>query len=224
MSGALHVAASVSGAQRACADFVEQLLVDAQRHGRASLALSGGSTPRPTYERLATSSRIDWSRVDVYFADERCVPPEHADSNYRMVHEALTAHVAAKVYRMEGERANRVAAAKAYAALLPPVLDVVILGMGPDGHTASLFPGHAALRSSERVLFIANSPKPPPERLTIGADVIRTARTVVMLVTGNDKSAMLKRARQPATSIDDVPAALAHRGTWFVDEAASQGA
>ena len=118
---------------------------------------------------------------------------------------------------------DRESAARDYEELLPDVFDFVLLGMGPDGHTASLFPRKQALRSNRRVLFVQDSPKPPPERLTIGPDVLKTAERLGMLVAGADKAEMLARARNESTTIDDVPARLARRGIWFVDEAATRG-
>ncbi len=220
--GELRVGKTPSDAQEACAAFLENALADVVgRHGRATIAVSGGSTPRPTYARLAASTRIHWPSVDVFFADERCVAPTHDDSNYRMVRAALGPHV--NVVRMEGERKDRESAARDYEELLPKRFDIVLLGMGPDGHTASLFPHKAALRSSRRVLFVNDSPKPPPERLTLGPEVVKAADRIVMLVTGADKAQMLARARDEATEVEDVPARLARRGVWFVDEAATKG-
>ncbi|MEZ0313024.1 MAG: 6-phosphogluconolactonase [Myxococcota bacterium] len=220
--GELRVSKTPGDAQEACAVFVENVIADVVgRLGRAAIAVSGGSTPRPTYARLAVSKRIHWPSVDVYFADERCVPPTHDDSNYRMVRELLGPSV--NIVRMEAERKDRETAARDYEELLPKAFDLVLLGMGPDGHTASLFPGKPALRSNRRVLFVQDSPKPPPERITIGPDVVKAAERVVMLVAGADKSEMLARARDEATTVDDVPARLARRGIWFVDEAATKG-
>ncbi|MBC7794022.1 MAG: 6-phosphogluconolactonase [Clostridia bacterium] len=223
-SGELSVYATVAEAQAACADFLLSSLADAlsASTGRVAFAVSGGSTPRPTYELMSASRAIDWERVDVFFVDDRCVAPEDKDSNYKLVMDSLGAKVPVRVVRMEGERKDREAAAAAYAKALPRRIDVMLLGMGPDGHTASLFPGHASLASHARVLFEAASPKPPPERLSLGPHVIREAGIVVMLVTGKDKAAMVAKARA-AGSIDEVPARLARDGTWFIDEAAGGG-
>lgn len=186
---------------------------------RVSFGVSGGSAVRAVYERMAASD-LDWSRVDVVFADERCVPPDDKDSNYKLVMESLGSRVSAKVLRMEGERPNHEAAAASYAKALPAKVDVLLLGMGPDGHTASLFPGHASLKSTARVLFESDSPKPPPARLSLGPSAIRDAGVVVMLATGKEKAAMIARARSEGP-IDEVPARLARHGVWFLDEAAA---
>lgn len=221
-AGELRVGKTPSDAQEACALFLENVIADViGRTGGAAIAVSGGNTPKPTYERLSASKRIDWGSLDVFFADERCVPRDHADSNYRMVRAALGPE--ANLVRMEGERPDRESAARDYEELLPRTLDLLLLGMGPDGHTASLFPQAAALRSPRRVLFIKDSPKPPPERLTIGPAVVQAASRLVVLATGADKAAVLAKALDETTKIDDVPARLARRATWFVDEAATKG-
>ena len=148
--------------------------------GRCALSLPGGRTPEPVYRELAAGSSVDWTRVDVFFGDERAVPPDHPDSNYRMVHAALLSRVpipVAQVHRMEAERTDRESAAREYERLLPPRLDVLLLGMGADGHTASLFPGAAALDERQRRVVAVVGAKPPAERLTITPPVIEDART-----------------------------------------------
>ncbi|AEI62708.1 6-phosphogluconolactonase [Corallococcus macrosporus] len=163
---------------------------------RASLALSGGSTPGPAYRALAAQV-LPWERVDIYFVDERFVPPDHADSNYRLVEDTLLRPLRlppSHVFRMEGEREDRDAAARDYAAKLPPVLDVVLLGMGEDGHTASLFPGHPALDEAEQRVLAVVGPKPPPWRMTLTLPVLRSARHVLTLVSGAGKRDTVRRA------------------------------
>jgi 6-phosphogluconolactonase len=217
-AGEVRVSPSVAEAQQACAKFLADAIGEVlERGGRCSVALSGGSTPKRTYELLAAAP-LDWSRVDVVFADERCVPPDHPDSNYKLVRDTLKAP--AHFVRMRGEDTPE-AAAKAYARELPATVDIIVLGMGPDGHTASLFPGQGTVHSGERVLAVHNSPKPPPDRISVGPSVIVGARVLVMLVTGADKAEALARARSSATSVDEIPAALARRATWFVDAAAA---
>ena len=123
--------------------------------GACTVCLAGGRTPEPVYRELASASSIDWTRVDVFFGDERAVPPDHPDSNYLMVHRVLLSRVpvpAGQVHRMEAERSDREAAAREYERSLPPRLDILVLGMGPDGHTASLFPGSAALDERQRLV------------------------------------------------------------------------
>ena len=158
------------------------------------MCLAGGRTPEPVYRELASASSIDWTRVDVFFGDERAVPPDHPDSNYLMVHRVLLSRVpvpAGQVHRMEAERSDQEAAAREYERSLPPQLDILVLGMGPDGHTASLFPGSAALDEHQRLVVPVIGAKPPPQRLTITPPVIEAARRVAVIATGGDKAAMV---------------------------------
>lgn len=192
-----------------------------------AVALSGGVTPRPVYAALAApdlAGRIDWHRVDVYFADERAVPPDHPDSNFRMATESLLGRVAipeARVHRMEGERRDLDAAATAYDGQLPAALDVLVLGLGADGHTASLFPGSPALAERQHRVVAVESPKPPPRRLTITPPVIAAARHVAVFATGKEKAAAVARALEGDATAGEVPAVLARHGVWFLDRAAA---
>ena len=133
--------------------------------GACSLALAGGRTPEPVYRTLARDPSIDWDKVDLFFTDERAVPPEHADSNYGMIRRALLSLVplpSGQVHRMQAERPDRELAAQEYERRLPSRLDVLVLGVGQDGHTASLFPGSAALDERRRLVMPVVGPKPPP--------------------------------------------------------------
>ncbi len=188
------------------------------------MALAGGRTPEPVYRELAAGSGIDWKRVDVFFGDERAVPPDHPESNYRMVSKVLLSRVPipdARIHRMEAERADRDGAAREYERSLPRRLDVLFLGMGPDGHTASLFPGSAALDERSRLVLPVRGPKPPPERLTITPPVIESAHKVAVIATGEDKAPMVARAIEGPFAPKAVPVQLARRGTWFLDRAAA---
>jgi 6-phosphogluconolactonase len=203
------------------------LEADVRRQGRCALALAGGGTPRPVYERLARdplASRISWPDLDVFFGDERAVPPQDPSSNYGMAAAALLERVpvaAARVHRMEAERPDRDAAAREYERLLPDRLDILLLGMGPDGHTASLFPRSPAMDQRERLVVPVTGPKPPAERLTITPPVITAARRVAVLVAGAEKAAAVARALQGPEQPREVPAQLARRGVWFLDRAAA---
>ena len=194
---------------------------------RCAIALSGGVTPRPVYAALAApdlASDVDWNRVDVYFADERAVPPDHPDSNFRMARETLLAPLMvpeAHIHRMQGERRDLDTAAAAYDHELPATLDVLLLGMGADGHTASLFPGSPALAEQLRRVVVVESPKPPPRRMTITPPVIAAARHIAVLVTGKDKAPAVARALEGDTAASDIPAVLARHGVWFLDRAAA---
>ena len=192
--------------------------------GACAVCLAGGRTPEPVYRELASASSIDWTRVVVFFGDERAVPPDHPDSNYLMVHRVLLSRVpvpAGQVHRMKAERSDQEAAAREYERWLPPRLDILVLGMGPDGHTASLFPGSAALDERQRLVLPVIGAKPPPQRLTITPPVIEAARRVAVIATGKDKAAMVARAIEGPLAPKDVPVQLARRGTWFLDQAAA---
>ncbi|HEY3253673.1 MAG TPA: 6-phosphogluconolactonase [Polyangiaceae bacterium] len=190
--------------------------------GIASLALAGGSTPRRVYQELA-SLPVPWEHVEVFFGDERCVPPSHPDSNFRMAREALLDRVhAPRVFRMQGEREDREAAADYYATLLPKVLDVILLGMGEDGHTASLFPGHDWSRATGRsVIAVSQAPKPPPFRLSVTPDVIWAARRRLVLATGAGKAEQVRRALEGDAEPWTYPVHTVRNATWMLDRDAA---
>jgi len=225
MSSAPLVAADADDLARVAAEWLaEEVRQCAARAGRCALALSGGSTPRPAYERLAVRPGVPWEAVEVYFADERAVPPTDPTSNYRMAREALVDRVGlppSRVHRMEADDPDLEAAAGRYAAILPDALDVLVLGMGEDGHTASLFPGSPALRETSRKVVPARGPVPPVRRLTITPPVIAAARRVAVLVAGAAKAPMVARVWQGPWRPDELPAQLARDGTWILDRAAA---
>lgn len=192
---------------------------------RCSLALAGGATPRPVYQCLAAEipDRDPWSRIDVFFGDERCVAPGDPVSNYQMVKEALLGRVplvASQVHRMEGERTDRDQAARAYEAILPDRLDLLVLGLGDDGHTASLFPGTWPLSETRRRVVAVERPT-PPDRLTITPPVILDAGLTVVLAAGAEKASPLARAVEGPYAPSQTPAQLARAGLWLVDSAAA---
>jgi 6-phosphogluconolactonase len=150
------------------------------------------------------------------------VPPDDEDSNYAMVAAALLDHVPAVAHRMEGERPDHAAAAADYAAALPDALDAMLLGMGEDLHTCSLFPGTDWSRPvGKKVIYVADSPKPPPERLTVTPDVLAAARALIVAVTGAGKAEQVVRALEGPERPDRYPVHLARRGTWLLDTAAA---
>jgi 6-phosphogluconolactonase len=224
-------------AVRAAAEIARELESAREQRGLAHLALSGGTTPARTYE-LLVAALDDWNGVEVWFADERCVGPEDEQSNYRMAAEALLGPAsipAERVHRMEGELGPEEGAERYAQALAerlpggdrrpptPPVLDVVVLGIGPDGHVASLFPGAPTLDADEQAicLGVRDSPKPPPERITLSLAVLRAARRCTLLATGASKAdAVSAMLGEPSRH---VPASLLRRGrlTAIVDDAAS---
>ncbi|WP_223642200.1 6-phosphogluconolactonase [Corallococcus sp. EGB] len=187
---------------------------------RVSLALSGGNTPRPAY-RLLADRTLPWERVDVYFVDERFVPPDHKDSNYLLVKESLLTPLRlpdAQVFRMQGERTDRDAAARDYEQTLPAKLDVVLIGVGEDGHTASLMPGHPALRErTRRVLAVEQRAKPPPWRMTLTFPVLQGAGAVLGLVAGEGKRDAMRRVLAGDMSL---PASHVTNTQWMLDPAA----
>ena len=208
---------------------------------RWTCALSGGSTPRATYELLARPplvDRVNWRAVHLFWGDERHVPPDDPDSNYRMVFEALLKHVpipADHVHRVPAELPSAADAAAAYEDTLRtifklgpgdlPRLDFVLLGMGPDGHTASLFPGTPAL-SEQRALVVANPvAKLHTDRITLTLPVLNNAREIVFLVTGQEKAATLAAVLQGERQPDELPSQLIQPVdgslTWLVDTAAA---
>lgn len=195
--------------------------------GRAHLALSGGGTPERTYELLAPAPVL--AAVELWFVDERCVGPDDADSNYAMVaRTVLTGGLidAGRVHRMRGELGPRAGAAD-YARELSatfgerPAFDVAVLGIGPDGHTGSLFPDAPTLHQRGPVLAVEDSPKPPPARITLSLAVLRASGLDVLLATGGEKASALARALGEPT--DACPASLLDRERLavFADKAAA---
>jgi 6-phosphogluconolactonase len=169
------------------------------REAGGHLCITGGSTPKAAYERVATE-RDDWSGVDFWFTDERCVPPEHEHSNFRMADEALLGRATgATVHRMKGELGPVEGAAdhaREYEAAGRPAFDLILLGLGPDAHICSLFPGADALGERERPVVGVETPGMAPllSRITFTLPVVNAARQIVFLVTGEDKADAVGRA------------------------------
>lgn len=209
---------------------------------RFSLMLSGGSTPRDVYALLAGApyrDLIEWSRVHIFWGDERCVPPDHPDSNYHMAREALISRVdlpADNVHRIQGEARPDQAAASYQSDIsryfgsefTSPCFDLILLGMGEDGHIASLFPGSPALDETARWVMPVEHDRPPPplvSRVTVTLPFINAARRVAMIVAGAAKSATVQRALSgldepfalPVQRVDPVIGEL----VWWLDEAAA---
>jgi 6-phosphogluconolactonase len=190
----------------------------AARGGRLSMALPGGSTAEVLLPPLARA-KIDWTRFDFFWGDERAVAPDHPDSNYGLCQRLFLGPVGAdplRIHRVKGEGPDLEAMAMAYETELLAVLgeaallDFVLMGMGPDGHVCSLFPGHPALRDPRRVLAISDSPKPPPRRVTLSLPMLEAARVVCVAAFGESKAEALGAAlREPGSSL---PVALVARG------------
>ena len=197
------------------------------KRGLCSIALCGGTTPRPVYEALASPDRangIDWSKVRFFFGDERCVPPDHPESNYRLAWESLLRRIPvdpSAVERMKAEEVDLTKAAEEYAAKLPRRIDIILLGLGEEGHTASLFPKSFALREETRLVVPVEVRKDPKRRLTITPPVIRSARTLIVMASGLGKAAIIARAIDGAFMPDEVPVQLALSGIWILDRDAA---
>jgi 6-phosphogluconolactonase len=219
----------------------DRLIAVAQRsieeRGRFRVALSGGSTPKRVYPLLVTQPRVgavDWSLVDFFWGDERAVPPDHPDSNFGVAYQMLIAALPnvrpEAIHRMPAEAPDLDAAALAYEAELrlsfgarggdPPAFDLIWLGMGPDGHTASLFPGSAALDVTDRWVVANWAPGPHAWRMTLTFPVLDAAREVLFVVTGADKADALERVR---AGDQELPAARVRAANidWLVDAAAA---
>jgi 6-phosphogluconolactonase len=222
-----------AASKRAASEIARRLESARSERGVAHVALSGGSTPARTYELLGPELE-SWDGIELWFADERCVGPQDEQSNYKLAAETLLAHAtglaSGHVHRMEGELGPDQAALR-YALELRaigepealPVLDLVVLGIGPDGHVASLFPGSPTLDAGEHELCLGvhDAPKPPPERITLSLAVLRAARRCLLLATGASKAdAVDAMLAEPS---HHVPASLLRRErlSVIVDDAAA---
>ena len=214
--------------------FVEEARKAVQEYGRFTVALAGGSTPKSTYETLAAgyggTEDLEWGRVHFFFGDERNVPLDHEDSNYRMAHEALLDCVpAGSIHRMRGELEPSEAAALYEQELEEvfggmPRLDLVLLGIGEDGHTASLFPRTPALGVTDRWAVENPVEKLGATRITLTCPAINAAKNVVFLVAGEGKAEALKEILEGDADPHDFPAKLinpANGPLWMADRAAA---
>jgi 6-phosphogluconolactonase len=211
----------------------------AQR-GRFTIALSGGSTPKNLYNLLATNARtaLPWDRMFFFWGDERHVPPTDPESNYQMVEEAMLSKIpvaAGNVFRIKAENPDAAAAAEDYEqtlkrffALEPgqfPRFDLILLGMGPDGHTASLFPGTAALQEKSRLVVANWVEKMKTHRITLTFPVLNAAQCVTFLVSGTDKATVLKAVLEEDVPAEQYPAKLVKPSDgkliWLIDRAAA---
>jgi 6-phosphogluconolactonase len=226
--------------EAAAGEFIRLAREAVAGRARFTVSLAGGNSPRRLYEVLALRHHdsIDWSRVRLFWGDERCVPTDHPMSNYRMAKEALVSRVPIppmNVHRIQAELEPPQFGAEAYEEVVrrgveseghdtAPVFDLMLLGMGADGHTASLFPGDAALAETSRWVMPATAPESydPRRRITLTLPVINRARNVLFLVTGADKRDTLGAVlRDPDGAGARFPAAMVRpsgRLTWFVDQ------
>lgn len=225
---------------RAAADeFASQAIEAVRSRGRFTLALSGGSTPRNLYSLLATNAALPWDKIYFFFGDERHVPPDSPESNYRMARESLLSKVpvpAGNVFRVLAENPDADQAAANYEQTLRqffqtpsgrfPRFDLSLLGMGPDGHTASLFPGSKALQERSR-WFVANwVEKFKTNRLTLTVPALNNSALVMFLVSGKDKAETLREVLEGNEPAELFPSKLIHPADgqlqWMVDAAASE--
>lgn len=220
----------------ACAT-AEKLAMAVRTRGSCSIALSGGRTPCALYDRLARDHRKDlpWAHVHIFWGDERYVPPEDERSNYRMARQALLGHVpvpAANVHRMPTEPADPRDAAAAYEQVLRahfgapwPRFDLVLLGLGDDGHTASIFPGSSALDEAERWVLAVKGPSEPRVRLTLTLPAITHAAAIDVIVSGSSKAEPLRQALADDPDPRHCPASALRRTdgalVWWADAAAA---
>jgi 6-phosphogluconolactonase len=210
------------------------------KRGRFTIALSGGSTPKNLYTLIAANaaSSLPWERIFFFWGDERHVPPEDAESNYRMAKETLLSKVpvpTGNIFRVPAEIADAMAAAETYEGTLQkffalgpgefPRLDLILLGMGPDGHTASLFPETAALQEKSRLVVANWVEKLKASRITLTLPVLNSARCVAFLVSGSDKAPALREVLEGNGPAEKYPSKLVRptdgKLIWFVDRAAA---
>jgi len=192
--------------------------------GVCNVMLTGGNTAERLYRQWSDSSTLPLKHIRFFFGDERCVPPDHSDSNYALVMRTLLnkrkpAH--GSIMRMEAERYDRDAAAREYEELLPGKIDVLLLGMGTDGHVASLFPFASALQPTHRSVLPVIGPNPPRERLTITPRIIVSADSVYLLATGEEKGKILAEAMKSPGDYLSLPVRLTLGGTWLLDDDAA---
>lgn len=236
---AVQVYSDAVALARAASEHLVTLATEAvSSDGRATIALSGGTTPRATYALLATtefSARVDWPRVHVFWGDERCVPPDHPDSDYRMAREALLDHVpipADNVHRIQAEL-GPAEAAQDYEQTLRsffaeprlPRFDLILLGMGVDGHTASLFPGKESLREQTRWVVESYVEELDSWRVTLTPPVINAAAQITFLISGESKAETLRQVFMGPPQSDRLPAQIINPENggllWLLDKGAA---
>jgi 6-phosphogluconolactonase len=219
-------------------EFVRQATAAVRSKDRFTVALAGGSTPKALYSLLATNTALPWDKMYLFFGDERHVPPDHPESNYRMARETLLSKVpipASNVFRVSAENPDAGQAAQSYEQTLRqffqtppgslPRFDLILLGMGPDGHTASLFPGTKALQERSRLVVANWVEKFKTDRITLTLPVLNNAAVVMFLVSGQDKAKILKEVLEGSQPPDLLPSKLIcptdGKLIWLVDQAAA---
>lgn len=208
-TAALRIARSIESAVR--------------ERGSCALALPGGPQTHLVYERLR-ELQLPWGEVDFFFAEERCVPPDHPASAWGIAADLLFSVPRIGpdgAHRIEAERPERARIAADYDAILPERLDLAILELGLDGHVAGLFPHSPALDERERRVLAVETPQKPRHRITLGPRALEEARDVVVLALGRDRAAIARKALREPGDFHDLPARLALRGTWILDRTAA---
>ncbi|MGH9504317.1 MAG: 6-phosphogluconolactonase [Terriglobales bacterium] len=222
--------------EAAAAEFADRASQAVRANGKFTVALSGGSTPKRLYSLLATRPNIPWDKICFFWGDERHVPPDHPDSNYRMAQEALLSRVPVRpgnIFRIHAEAEDAAAAALQYEQVLKdffqlapgqfPRFDLIFLGVGPDGHSASLFPGTAALNETQRLVVANWVPKFNTHRITFTFPVLNAAACVLFLASGPDKAEILHQVLEndaaglPSQRVQPSNGQL----IWMVDDAAA---
>jgi 6-phosphogluconolactonase len=239
----IRVFADAEAVSRTAADeFIRCSREAIAARGRFTVALSGGSTPKRLYQLLADPpfrDQVDWGKVEFFWGDERSVPPDHNDSNFHTAREAMLRRLPIPpehIHRMEAERTDRDAAARDYEAAIarvfnvptggpPPAFDLILLGMGPDGHTASLFPHTTGLKETARWVIVNYVPKFATDRVTFTVPMLNKAYEVLFLIAGTDKAEPLHEVLEGASNTDLYPSQLVKPAggklVFFVDRAAS---
>lgn len=226
---------------QAAAEYIVRLAHESiAAHGTFTLALSGGSTPKKLYGMLAAEpyrSQIDWPHVEIFWSDERCVPVDDPECNYNMALEVMLSKLqleASQIHRMPADEVDRDVAAQEYTREMQrifgtndiPAFDLIQLGMGPEAHTASLFPHQESLHERERLVMPVSVPKPPPPRLTFTPPLLNAARHILFLVTGAEKADAVQAVLEGEQQPDEYPAQIVHPThgdvTWMLDSAAAR--
>jgi len=229
-------------AQTAAAEFLQAAQEAVRENGAFTVALAGGSTPKTLYGLLASNpllqAKVPWTKIQFFFGDERHVPPDNAESNFRMANEAMLAKAPIdpkQVHRIKGEKRNAAQAAEEYEQDLRasfqlqagqlPRFSLVLLGMGPEGHTASLFPGTRALKEEHRLVVSNWVGKLLTDRITLTPPVLNNAARVIFMVHGAEKAPALKAVLEGPYEPDQLPAQIIHpkqgKVLWLVDPAAA---
>lgn len=231
----INIYADADALARAAAELFVILAEDAiAAREHFVVALSGGSTPKAMHAHLR-GLKVDWAHIQIFWGDERCVPPDHEHSNYRMARETLLDHISIpseNIHRLRGEADPAQAAAEYEAQLraphVPPMLDLIFLGLGDDGHTASIFPGTSAVKEQTRWVVAQEHNFPPPPlvtRLTFTPPLINASANIIFLVAGAGKAERLKQVLHGPYQPEVLPAQLVKptngRLVWMVDEAAA---